>query len=228
MKSLLESGTPLPQRCCQDGEQKLAENQSWVTGKVLEVRGERRVCRIETNAWKNSEQVWGKDWTRAEKDRHRLELKWVEEGKAYSAYGGTQRTPAMTEEAFSLAPVPAGVPAGPLRVSDLYSCPGDSWRCQHCAGLSCTSSMNHEFLHAEAPLWQQAHIILTHQTTFLDLFCCFSSNTEFLRVAPKPGDTAGSIIQHECRRYGGAFMDHLHWNNHSALGFKFSEPQTDM
>lgn len=106
------------------------------------------------------------------------ELKRAEEGKVYSALCGTQRAPAMTEEAFSLAPVPAGVSAGPLRVSDLYSSPGDSWRCQHCTGLSCTSSLNREFVHAEAPLSQQEHIMLTHHTTFPDLFFSFSSNPE--------------------------------------------------
>jgi len=39
---------------------------------------------------------------------------------------------------FSLAPGPAGVYAGPLWVSDLYSNPGDSWRCQRRASFSYT------------------------------------------------------------------------------------------
>lgn len=145
IKSSRKSRATVPQRLMLKREEKLAENQHGVTGKGFgsgrwgEPGGGGGFSRQEPRLRRKTASFWGSKTKGGVKVKGETREKLCRAPESLDVAPG-EGTAALTEAGgtFSLAPGPAGVCAGWPRESDLYSDPGDSWRCQRRAGLGYT------------------------------------------------------------------------------------------
>lgn len=113
--------------------------------------------------WRWRESAWNKEIQKRELSAQGVRVIAVEERES----GGVD---VRRWKTFSLAPGPAGVCVGPPRVSDLYSNPRDSCRCQHHARLSYSSPQTSVMcLWTQRPCCHNNHISDPHGLHILQL-----------------------------------------------------------